>query len=219
VLGNPPRREVRRVRDEFQDLFAVYAPIAAAVFALVVLACLGIVLAFRRRRRDDGPPQPSDRWRWELAYVVVLAAVAAALITLSLRAVDRVDRLSANPGLVVDVTAFKWQWAFRYRGEGVSEVGREGDLPLLVVPTDTPVRFTLTSRDVIHAFWIPEVRFKRDAFPNRTTQFDLRFEDPGRMEGICAEFCGLDHTIMRFDVVALRPERFQRWLADRRARA
>jgi cytochrome c oxidase subunit 2 len=206
------------VRDEFQDLFAVYAPIAAAVFAAVLLAYLTIVVRFRRRGSGEGttPPQPSDRWRWEVAYAVVLACIAAVLVTFTLRAADRVDELSADPGLTVDVTAFKWQWAFSYRDEGVEIVGDEGETPTLAVPTDTTVRFTLRSNDVIHAFWVPYARFKRDAFPDRTTAFDLRFDEPGRHEGTCAEFCGLDHTIMRFEVEALAPDEFRRWLAQRR---
>ena len=206
------------MRDEFQDLFAIYAPIAAAVFAAVLLAYLTIVVRFRRRKggEDTTPPQPSDRWRWEVAYAAVLACVAAVLVTFTLRAADRVGELSADPGLTVDVTAFKWQWAFSYRDEGVEVVGDEGETPTMAVPTDTTVRFTLRSNDVIHAFWVPYARFKRDAFPDRTTEFDLRFDDPGRHEGICAEFCGLDHTIMRFDVEVLEPGDFQRWLAQRR---
>jgi cytochrome c oxidase subunit 2 len=93
-------------------------------------------------------------------------------------------------------------------------VGHEGETPTLTVPSDTTVRFTLRSNDVIHAFWIPYARFKRDAFPNRTTEFDLTFDDPGVHEGICAEFCGLDHTIMRFDVDVLSPDEFDGWLSQ-----
>jgi cytochrome c oxidase subunit 2 len=63
------------------------------------------------------------------------------------------------------------------------------------------------------------VRFKRDAFPNRTTEFDLRFDRTGHMDGVCAEFCGLDHTIMRFDVMSLPPARYAQWLAQRRGSA
>ena len=204
------------MRDEFQDLFSIYAPIAAAVFAVVLLGYIAIVVRFRRRRDRpaEDPPQPSDRWRWELAYAAVLAVIAAVLITLTLRANDRVTELSANPGLTIDVTAFKWQWAFSYRDRGVEVVGREGETPTLTVPSDTTVRFTLRSNDVIHAFWIPYARFKRDAFPNRTTEFDLTFDDPGVHEGICAEFCGLDHTIMRFDVDVLSPDEFDGWLSQ-----
>lgn len=204
------------MRDEFQDLFSIYAPIAAAVFAVVLFAYIGIVVRFRRRRAarpQEDPPQPSDRWRWEIAYAAVLAVIAAVLITLTLRANERVTELSANPGVTIDVTAFKWQWAFSYRDRGVDVVGEEGETPTLTVPADTTVRFTLRSNDVIHAFWIPYARFKRDAFPNRTTEFDLRFDEPGQHEGICAEFCGLDHTIMRFDVDVLPPDEFAGWLS------
>jgi cytochrome c oxidase subunit 2 len=204
------------VRDEFQDLFSIYAPIAAAVFAFILLAYIGIVVRFRRRRDRpaEDPPQPSDRWRWEVAYAAVLAVVAAVLITLTLRANDRVTELSASPGLTVDVTAFKWQWGFDYRDRGVEVVGEEGETPTLTVPADTTVRFTLRSNDVIHAFWIPHERFKRDAFPDRTTEFDMTFDDLGVYEGVCAEFCGLDHTIMRFDVEVLPPYRFADWLSQ-----
>ena len=208
------------MKDEFQDLFTIYAPIAAAVFAVVLLAYIGIIVRFRRRRaagEAPEPPQPREHWRWEVAYAVALAVVAAVLITLSLRATDRVGKLSANPGLTVDVTAFKWQWAFDYRGEGVKITGDEGSEPTLTVPADTTVRFTLKSNDVIHSFWIPNVRFKRDAFPNRTTEFDLRFTDLGQHEGICAEFCGLDHTIMRFQVDVLPRDQFASWLTRAKA--
>ena len=205
------------MRDEFQDLFSIYAPIAAAVFAVVLLGYIFVVVRFRRRRDlpAEDPPQPSDRWRWEVAYAAALAVIAAVLITLTLRANDRVTELSANPGLTIDVTAFKWQWGFSYRDRGVEVVGKEGETPTLTVPSDTTVRFTLRSNDVIHAFWIPHERFKRDAFPDRTTEFDLTFDDPGVREGFCAEFCGLDHTIMRFDVDVLPPDQFADWLSQR----
>jgi cytochrome c oxidase subunit 2 len=144
----------------------------------------------------------------------VLAVIAAVLLTLTLRANDRVTELSASPGLTIDVTAFKWQWGFDYRDRGVEIVGEEGETPTLTVPADTTIRFTLRSNDVIHAFWIPYARFKRDAFPDRTTEFDLSFDDPGVHEGFCAEFCGLDHTIMRFGLEVLPPDQFADWLSQ-----
>ena len=65
------------MRDEFQDLFSLYAPIAAAVFAVVLLGYILIVVRFRRRRGAPAqePPPPSDRWRWEIAYAAVLGGV------------------------------------------------------------------------------------------------------------------------------------------------
>jgi cytochrome c oxidase subunit 2 len=96
--------------------------------------------------------------------------------------------------------------------------GNDETPPTFAVPADRTVRFTLRSRDVIHAFWIPEQRFKRDAFPNRTTQFDLDFDQTGMNGGVCAEFCGLRHAQMSFNVLALSQPDFEAWLADRGGR-
>jgi cytochrome c oxidase subunit 2 len=117
------------------------------------------------------------------------------------------------------VTAAKWNWRFDYLRTGVSQGGHRRPPPTLVVPTGVPVRFHLRSRDVIHAFWIPERRFKRDAIPGRVTTFDLVFDHPGQASsGICAEFCGLRHGDMRFIVRRLTPGDFRDWLRRRGAR-
>ena len=201
-------------RDEFQDLWYLYLPIGVAVAAIV----FGLVLfsLIRYRRRDDelprgreGPPVI------EGLYALLLAGVVAFLLAFTFTTNDRVTELASDPGARVDVTAFQWGWRFTYPGEGVSVVGDEKRPPTLVVPTDTTVRFTLRSRDVIHAFWIPELRFKRDAFPDRETEFDLSFDDEGAI-GRCAEFCGLAHGEMTFHVVAMSPSEFRNWLVAER---
>jgi cytochrome c oxidase subunit II len=148
-------------------------------------------------------------------YALVLAAVVVFLLTMTFRTDDRVVEVSADPGQKVDVTAFQWGWRFTYPGDGVTVVGDDKRPPTLVVPLDTTVQFTLRSRDVIHAFWIPEVRFKRDAFPDRETTFDLSFDEQD-MTGRCAEFCGLAHGEMTFDVVAMGQDEFGDWLRTQR---
>jgi cytochrome c oxidase subunit 2 len=84
------------------------------------------------------------------------------------------------------------------------------------VPQGRLVRFEATSLDVIHSFWVPELRFKRDAFPRRTTTFTLTFNDPGfhSHQGECAEFCGLRHSTMDFNVDVRPPEAFARWAGE-----
>jgi len=72
---------------------------------------------------------------------------------------------------------------------------------------------------VIHSFWVPEERFKRDAIPGRVNRFDIDFERPGSEEGLCAEFCGLEHSKMGFEVFVLSPPSYQRWLAAHRGGA
>jgi cytochrome c oxidase subunit II len=201
-------------REEFQDLWGIYLPIGVAV----TVAVFGLVLftVVRYRRRDDELPQGREGPPIiEGLYALVLAAVVVFLLTMTFRTDDRVVEVSADPGQKVDVTAFQWGWRFTYPGDGVTVVGDDKRPPTLVVPLDTTVQFTLRSRDVIHAFWIPEVRFKRDAFPDRETTFDLSFDEQD-MTGRCAEFCGLAHGEMTFDVVAMGQDEFGEWLRTQR---
>jgi cytochrome c oxidase subunit 2 len=202
-------------REEFEDLAGIYVPVgiavAAVIFGLVAFALI------RYRRRDDRLPGQRESMTWaEASYALLLAVIVAVLLVFSFRATDDIAALDDDPGVRVDVTAFQWNWRFTYPGEGVTVVGTNKRPATLVVPSDRTVRFSLTSRDVIHAFWIPEVRFKRDAFPKRETEFDLTFDERGESIGRCAEFCGLDHDAMTFDVVVMEPDEFESWLETQR---
>jgi cytochrome c oxidase subunit II len=200
-------------RSEFEHLAGIYVPVAIAVAATVFGAILFVLVRFRRRD-DELPHQRAGAPRLEALYAVGLAAVVAGLLTMTFKTQGRVDALSAWPGLRVDVTAAKWNWRFDYPAHGITRIDGDTRPTTLVVPSDTTVRFSLTSRDVIHALWIPAVRFKRDAFPGRTTEFDLVFDEPGFQAGRCAEFCGLEHGDMDFAVEVLPPGRFERWVAE-----
>jgi cytochrome c oxidase subunit II len=200
-------------RKEFDDLAGVYLPVAFAVVAIVFGALVFALLRFRRRD-DELPHQREEAPRLEIAYAVGLAAVVAVLLTLTFNTQDRVDALSPTPDLRVGVTAAKWNWRFEYPQHGITRISGDTRPTTLVVPSDRTVRFALRSRDVIHAFWIPEVRFKRDAFPHRTTRFDLVFDKPGFYPGVCAEFCGLEHGQMRFSVEVRPPRDFDAWVAS-----
>ena len=201
-------------RVEVQDLFDAYLWIAVGV-AAIVFGAVGFAAIRYRRRPGREPSRRSDWIRGELAYVGVLVLIVAGLVTATFTTEDKVDAVSGDPALRIDVTAFQWGWTWTYPN-GVSVTGNSETPPTFAVPTDRTIRFTLRSRDVIHAFWIPDQRFKRDAFPNRSTQFDLDFDDPGMNGGVCAEFCGLRHSQMSFNVLALSGPDFQSWLADRR---
>jgi cytochrome c oxidase subunit 2 len=95
----------------------------------------------------------------------------------------------------------------------VSRVGPGDRSPALVVPAGRTVAFTLRSVDVVHGFWIPHERFQRSAIPGVTNRFDLRFDEPGWLDGggECAWFCGLHHQDMRFAVRVLEPREFAAW--------
>lgn len=182
-------------RSDFGGLWHIYLGVLAAVLVAVLLL---VVLALVRSR-DGAGDGVEKRPVLEIVFAVVLAVVAATLVGFTFHTESKEDRVEPA-AITVEVVAFKWGWTFRTGGRTVS--GDDRDPPVLTVPSGQPVQFVLHSRDVIHAFWVPELRFKRDAFPFRTTRFDLVFEGPGTYVGRCAEFCGLEHAGMTFQVRA-----------------
>jgi cytochrome c oxidase subunit 2 len=203
-------------RHQFGDLVEVYAPVLAIVLVVVVSTILFAAVRYRRRPGRE-PSRRSEAPVLESAYALVIALVVAGLVWATFRAEARVDRVEPNPGLRIDVTAFKWQWRFDYVGFGIPpSLGTSYHEAELVVPADTLIRFRMTSRDVIHSLWIPAVRFKRDAFPKRYTTFDLVFDRVGSFPGRCAEFCGLEHAGMTLEVRVLPRQQFEAWLHSAR---
>jgi cytochrome c oxidase subunit II len=114
-------------------------------------------------------------------------------------------RVAPAGSLEIYVTAKQWMWKFAY-----PEGGRT--LSVLYVPAGRPVKLILTSRDVIHSFYVPDFRIKQDAIPGRYTTQWFEAKAPGVYEILCAEYCGTGHSMMRGQVVALDPGEFDRWL-------
>ncbi len=111
--------------------------------------------------------------------------------------------------LDVYVTGKQWMWKFSYPG-GPNEVN------VLTVPQGKPVRLLLTSRDVIHSFYVPDFRMKQDALPGRYTSLWFEAISAGSYQVLCAEFCGVQHSMMRARLDVLKPEEFDTWLAEHR---
>jgi cytochrome c oxidase subunit II len=195
----------------FQGLFTLYMAIGIAVTVLVLGTIVYAVI--RYRRRDGAKPHEVRGMKpLEAVWVAVVAVIVVVLIVSTFRTEDRVDAVSGDPAQTIHVLAFQWGWRFTYPGAGITTAGTGQRPPTLVVPSGETVRFELRSRDVIHSFWIPELRFKRDAFPNRVTDFDLVFDPGVTTTARCAEFCGLGHDRMDFQVVSMSPADFDRWL-------
>ncbi len=199
-----------------QDL---YLPIAAAVFAVIVVALAVIVVRFRARPGRAARPT-RDRYALDAGLALVLGAVVAVLVVVTLRTNDTETAL-AKPGFRVNALAFQWGWQFTYPSlPGVVDRSTPNRPATLHVPANTTVEVSLRTRDVVHAFWIPDLRFKRDAWPGKDARFELRF--PAGMAlaiGHCAQFCGLKHSDMVFHVEAMDSGRFAAWSRSRGGRA
>lgn len=230
---SPPQRAgyfagVADTRHQYDVLAGLYLPIAAGVVLLVVLLVVAFAWRYRARPASAGaagadrrPSRIHRAPKTEALYVLVLACVAAFLLWHTFTIEGRVDHAASGRGVHVVATAAKWHWSFDYPRAGIVQQGTDERPPTLVVPAGRTVDVTLRALDVIHAFWIPERRFKRDATPGFVSSFSLVFPRPGfwRDGGECSEYCGLRHTWMKFHVRVLAPAAFARWLRARQSGA
>jgi cytochrome c oxidase subunit II len=200
---------------KYRHLFDIYVPIAVAVW-VVIFGVVAFALVRYRRRPGHLPKGKAERPRLEAAYALVLACTVVVLLVLTFNTEAKVDKLPRHPGLVVNVTAAQWNWRFdypQYRITQLSTTQREGTLFL---PAHTQVLFRIRSQDVIHSFWIPQMRLKKDAFPGATNEVSATWGKPGvTQSGECAEFCGIHHADMLFNVRVLTPQAFAAWVRAR----
>lgn len=201
------------------DLYTTFVAIAVGVFLLVYGLATFAILRYRVFRRGDTgePRQIHGNDKVEAIWTAIPLLIVTGLFVGTLGVLLRTEARAATPAAEVHVRAFRWGWAFSYPGEGVEMSGFGIPGPELVVPVGEPVRFILTSDDVVHSFYVPLFLFKRDVVPGRVNTFDVTVEEPGTYRGQCAEFCGVGHAAMPFTVRAVTSGEYAAWLDARRA--
>ena len=148
----------------------------------------------------------------EIVYTVIPIVIVVALFAVSYPAERQVEAIAAQPGVVVNVTGFRWSWQFAYPQLGVSVTGAPNAPPEFALPIGETSRFNVTSVDVDHSFWVPAFLFKRDAIPGLANTFDWKPTKLGTYRGTCGEFCGLDHALMTFTLRVVSRSEFSRWI-------
>lgn len=148
-------------------------------------------------------------------HVILWLGALVPTVLLSVLLVSSLPKMRTLPtgtgDLKIAVGGNQFWWRVRYLSAGGQSVEMANEIR---VPVGRTVSFALTSRDVIHSFWIPGLAGKVDMIPGRTNDLVARATQAGVYRGVCAEFCGLSHALMAFDVVAMEPADFDRWLAD-----
>ncbi len=196
------------------DLYRWYAATAVGVGVFVTVLLVYVVVRFRRRD-DEIPSQKQYNIPIEVLYTVTPLLIVAVLFFFSVRTEDTVNATTKTPDLVVDVVGFQWQWQFTYPDSGIVVTGTPGGgLPELVLPVGRTTRLDLQTADVNHSFWVPRFLNKRDLIPGVDNTIDVTPTETGSYDGVCAEFCGLDHGRMRFTVTVMDGTDFDAWLQE-----
>lgn len=210
VAGDPVTEQGR----DFRRVWDVFVPIAFGVVALIWGLVIWAAIRYRRRTDDDAiPGQHQYHVKLEILYTAVPLVIVAGLFALSVGAEGDITATTGTPDERVTVHGFQWSWQFEYPEHGITVGGRPGEPPLLVLPVGRTTQFDLVADDVIHSFWVPEFLSKRDLVPGIENRIDITPTDTGEWTGHCAEFCGLDHWRMNFEVLVVPADVYDRWVA------
>ena len=197
---------------EIDALFYVIYYITGAVFLLVS----GTLLVFlvRYRHRPGRPARYSHgNTTLEMVWTVIPALILVILTIVSIPAWNRIKMQTPATDLVIRVTGKQFNWEILYPGPD-GAFGTADDLELsneMHVPTGKPVILRIRSKDVIHSFFVPNLRFKQDAVPGREITAWFEASRPGKYETPCAELCGFGHSGMKGWHT---PEEYANWVKE-----
>lgn len=175
----------------------------------MVLVVWLMVRAMRRPRAEADIDHGDVGTPWVVLGGVALPVVLVGItFVATLQGMRDVRWTPPDDAVVVEVEAYNFGWDVRHT---VNDVVLDGELR---IPVGEPVAVRLTSRDVIHAVWVPQLAGKLDAMPGRTTTLTLQADRAGTFPGRCAEFCGVGHARMPLQVVALDDEEYAAWVEE-----
>ncbi|MHB8573359.1 MAG: cytochrome c oxidase subunit II [Candidatus Dormibacteria bacterium] len=186
------------------DLYNVISYIAIVVFVLMEAAIIFTAIRWRRRSQDEWPKQNHGNTRLEIVWTIIPAVIIAIISVLS-GVVLFQDNTPASVDMSVKVRGTQFVWIYEYPAYGVRTAGT------LYAPVNQTVQLTLSSPDVIHSWWVPELNGKKDAVPGYLNYTWFKAERTGTFKGECAEFCGINHAEMLITVQVLDPQAFQSW--------
>ncbi|MFG6119396.1 cytochrome c oxidase subunit II [Thalassobacillus sp. B23F22_16] len=193
--------------------FLIYLSFGIMMFVVLVVAVLFIGFTWKYRetekKRNDVPKHEEGNRTLEIIWTVLPIILLIGLAVPTVMITYDVSNIGASSEetMHVNVVAEQYRWTFEY------ENGKETHKNL-VLPVDQEVVLHLTSKDVIHSFWVPNLGGKMDMIPGEENQMKITPSEEGTYQGKCAEYCGTLHTDMRFETEVVDQEEFQQWLEE-----
>ncbi|PKB79088.1 MAG: cytochrome c oxidase subunit II, partial [SAR202 cluster bacterium Io17-Chloro-G9] len=199
-------------------LFNVLLWVMVVVFVLVEGVLVYAAIRFRARPGQDRPAQIHGNLPLEIAWTIIPTILIMALGIWSVVTLWQLEEPPASADNVLEVTATGHQWWFEFEYADAGGGKTITTANELRVPVDTPVRVLLESDDVIHSLWIPRLAGKVDMIPTHTNHLWFQADSnkietlPATFPGQCAEFCGLSHALMKFEVTVMEQDEYDAWV-------
>ncbi len=207
--------DVSTFGQEIDSLFYLIYYITSATFILVTVLMI-VFLVMYREKEGRRATYTHGNTTLEIVWTIVPAAILIVLSFMSVSTWAKVKRHAPDSDFEIGVTAKQFNWEIAYPGPD-GKVGTDDDVKFdndLHVPVNKVVRVQLASRDVIHSFFLPNLRLKQDAVPGRTILVWFEATKPGKYELPCAELCGFGHSGMKGWLYVHTPQEYQQWASQ-----
>ena len=216
------------------------------VIGVIVFGAMLYSIIAHRKSKGVKPEQFSHSTVAEIIWTIIPIVILGAMAWPATKALIQMENPTDEAGkpmnmdMTIKITGYQWKWRYDYMDEGFgflstlakdSNIARQKDSGIkpetvdnylldvdkpLVIPVDTNIRFLLTADDVIHAWWVPDFGWKRDAVPGFVNEAWTNVKVPGTYRGQCAELCGKDHGFMPVVVEAVSKEDYAAWVAEQK---
>ena len=201
--------EASTAAPKIDDLLNVMIVLSAFVFSLVIVMLFYALYKFKAKPGDESDGEPiHGNTRLEIAWTLIPTIIVLFGGGYSWKVLNEIEKPAKN-AMTVDVFSQQYAWSFGYPGKGNVYVQGE-----MYVPVDRQIQFKMHAQDVIHSFWVPEWRIKKDNVPGITTTAIVTPDKLGTYQLICTELCGFGHATMRAKVVVEKPQDFRNWVGE-----
>lgn len=225
----PSTKDTTNQTGRIIDLWVSSWIAALLVGVLVWGLIIWCIVAYRRRRDETGyPAQVRYNIPIEILYTILPLMMVGVLFYYTARDQAAIADTSAKPDVTIGVVGKQWSWDFNYLDSGVYDSGVqvqldgtsgvEDEVPTLWLPVNKRVEFVITSRDVVHSFWVPAFLYKLDAIPGIENTFQVVPTRTGTFAGKCSELCGEYHSEMLFNVKVVSQTEYDQHMQDLRTR-
>ncbi len=180
---------------------------SVVAFVIIIGATVLFMVKYRRRSSNQKTSPIEGNHRLEIAWTIVPAVFFVVIFVMGFNGWMKMNVPPAG-AIEVRVVGQKWSWSFSYPKLNVDGTAH------LVVPENRPVKLIMSSEDVLHSFYIPAFRIKRDVLPNRYTVLWFEANKRGEYDIFCTEYCGDGHSRMIGRVKVVSAKAFQKWIDD-----